>query len=625
MGDFRTPMAVNHRISQSSSLGKLDGVYGLRQPGFAPHPVLKHRQQQRTELRRSASLVLSQNRSPAISAARDAERPLDPAEWSADVNPSTPLRPLKGVNWPSWMHPTFMNEVPPRLEDCRMKLAAVERELSRYSKAAGGSGFRAVKQQHELPAWVQDYEGLYGQQALGGKSFSLMESERPLSGSFGMGEPAPEPLAASWPSPEGAEGPEVQLEDGEVELDDEDLPGQLSQLQTELLQLDIKWQAVDDDRQSAKQQRDELESRLETCREQEHELTTRVADLGSQVKEAEAEKQTLCGSLSVSEEKAQELRRRLGTLELGEKTLQAQASGLLARLQTLQGEASEMQARLCRDGEAQQSTECHSSPINDLAIDQATSMELFEIEERKKVKAELEFMRSAAQKRQADLEKELAAATERHSLAEAELERVSLLAKESTDVPPTGTGQADEDTGGHSPLACDAGTPLANTSPGFPSESPAFEAEIPSKSIAAGTEKASVHSCQGAEGPSAAAIPELVFVTDLTPIDEQPTVQPGGMLSQEPSFPAKCQVHLATNELCLQALTPVGPLCSAPLASIVATRLENSTGTFVEIELEGFTEGPVRLATTDEHAASALVAALGIPDRVPPGFGIGLS
>jgi len=606
------PGSLHRRMPQVKSHTKLDGVYGLRQPGFSPHPVLRHRievapavgfpdkaglgerrQQQRNDLRRSASLVLGQSKSSAstVAVVHDAERTSPHfAEWSAGTTPQGPLQSLRGPYWPKWSQPAFMDDLPPRLEDCRARLAAAEYELDRYSKAAGGSGFRAVKQQHELPAWTQAFSETDVLQPL-----STVEPP-PGSGRPGMREPAPEPPLAT--SLLGAEGDEEAELRGTAESDgDEELPKQLLVLESQLLELDAKWQAVDKDKQDAQRRRDELAVSLGTSKAQEDGLSSQQLTLKSRLKEVETEAEALCKNLSVSESDAQVLRGQLGTLESREQLLQAQATALYSRLYVSEGDALELRELLAerlRAAEAEVHRPAHEASAEQLAANRKAEGEVH-----KWFDLQLAAQRAAAGRREADLMKALAAATQRHTLAEEALEagrkRAAVL-------------RAEEDA---RRAAARAGAPSRPETPFGPwpgsdiDEARPVSADHVSDDWLAGL---GVH----------AVIPELLFTANLD-VAGEPSSAHGHR-----RWPTHCQLDLVRNELRLQALAPYGAACELPLQGLAAVAWPPPGGgppNVVELQLPQ-QEGPnlgLCLAAPDARAAGAVAAALTLPDRVPPG------
>lgn len=130
--------------------------------------------------------------------------------------------------------------------------------------------------------------------------------------------------------------------------------------------------------------------------------------------------------------------------------------------------------------------------------------------------------------------------------------------------------------------------------------------------------------------PNLATVPELIFIGEVDRCE--------GHESEEfyldstccSLSPARCQIDLVLNEILLVPLGPVGPTRKIPLASIRSFVQPQALRSAVDLELEAdaFSEvtrssGPadkmLRLATWDEQAASALIAAISSPNRVMPG------
>mmetsp|Transcript_72432 Transcript_72432/g.223820 ORF Transcript_72432/g.223820 Transcript_72432/m.223820 type:complete len:397 (+) Transcript_72432:835-2025(+) len=382
---------------------------------------------------------------------------------------------------------------------------------------------------------------------------------------------------------------------------------------------------------------------LEASLAGERDLQSQLAALGSDVEGKESEARALSGHLSVSEGKAEELRRQLGTLEVRERTLQMETGLLKTRLAAIEGETSELQGRLHQYDGAQEVLRGQSSVASELLMDEAAEIELAESEMRKMLAAELEAQRAAAGRRQADLESALAAATERHSLAEAELERLAVADHSSAPEGPTPT--AVEDDSAEEPPVCAkgeasapvveapaerAGESSSSGAEGATAQAAGAPVENGRESVTSGAEEVVVHTPSGV--PHSAPIPSLVFVSDTACGNDEPDDPQGGWQSSTAPLPAKCQINLAGNELCLQGLAPLGPLHIVPLDSILsAARPESPAGSVVELELgallggAGAGAGLLRLSANDAHAASALLGALSLPNRVPPGFALGPS
>jgi len=566
------PALLHQKLPHVTSNAKIQGVYSLRQPGFSPHPALRHRQLQRNGLRRSASLVLARSQSPATCGAHvlvpsDVDRQLL-ADWPAELAQHGPLEMLRG--WSKAPRPAIAEEVNPCIEDCRTRIAAVDRELERFNVVA------------KVPVL----------QPLGSSLLSAQAEKPSTSSSFGLGEPAPEPpLAGSFSSAEKCEailGDEMQgIDDFSSE---EDLPAQLSVLEHQLLELDSKWQAVDEDRRHAQQQRDELATSLEARVAREAALESQVAALTTRLEEAEAKAKALSADLGVSEGEAQALRGRLEALERREQVLRYQANTLHAKLFVSCSEAEELHDRL---GAARRGQEAAAAGLREAEDAQQEAAERQAAAAagslaglRAQLSEELLAERAAAELREAALREALAAAEGRHVLAE-------------------------------EALAARAAVPE-------PAEALATLAAIPASE--ATTE------LDALAAPSFAGVPELLFASQLP--------AQGGLV---PALqPVRCHFDFARSELRLQALAPTGPPCTLPLGHISSVARPESPRGVVDLELlspQGLTpqaphsscspQGPrspellasrrLRLAAANEHAASTLVAAISLPGRVLPG------
>mmetsp|Transcript_25280 Transcript_25280/g.58921 ORF Transcript_25280/g.58921 Transcript_25280/m.58921 type:complete len:559 (+) Transcript_25280:71-1747(+) len=552
------PSTLRQGMPHITSHAQLDGIYGLSQPGYSPHPVLRFRQQQRGELHKSASLVLAQSKQ------------ID--EWSADRTLPGPLQSLKGAYWPKWSPPAFVDKVPPRIDDCRVQLAAAERELDRYSDMYFGK---------------------------------LQPLQAVSSGSF-LNEPAPEPTLSV--SGEGTEPAEVSLLEGmstgtgESGLE-EDLPSQLSVLEAQLHELDKKWQGVDEDRQTAREDCAELISYLTASEAYESDLKSQVSELESRLQQVADDSDNLRSELSGSKSEAEALRRHLAGLDARERVLHSQATALCAQLYTSESTVLELHSQVTQASsvhlellaeEVRAASEALTPQHSSRELQQA--LQAAEEQERARMVRELAAERAVMEKRGATLEEELAAATLRHGLVE---EAAESLRRERAEEARAAAAQ--ERLAFHDRQQAEL-TPAQRhvlDLPQFVISEP--EAERLTEPSAA----------DGVAASMQAAIPQLLFVEDL---DDMARVHAGGA-----GLPAICQVNLASNELRLQPLEPSGSSRKVPLASIAAVSRPPSSQGVVEFELVGG-DGQLRLTTADEHSAIALVAAASVPDRVLPGF-----
>lgn len=657
-------------ISQGhSSHSKLEGVYNRRQPGSSPHPALKHRQQQRNELRRSASLVLAKNQRGTCDAM---DGPLPPfADWVTD--PSRHSTSAQGKSRGSGSD--FLEDLPPRLEDCLQRLAAADRELERcrnqqaYSMSSPANNrYRAARSEEPVMAAAsslqrQDSGGVSadGASAAARESPSRAGSSQQLgkpkpgtpqqpdnkpfsSGSVGIGEPAPEPPMANNVSFSGLDIPlDADFDDyadgsdkegdqlgGGPSVIAEDLTGSIEEA---LLELDSKWQAVDRERTAVQSQRDDLAGRLSASEAREGSLDSQLRTLDAKLQEATNDIQVLRKKLGVSEQASQALKTRIGDLESREDALQIQANQLTTQLSASHSEVEKLTADLVevetsRDlhqNRAKAESEAHAEKAQRAAKDQESTTRRAEVAEKaleeaqaalaaerhireqsasaaakeasqKAIDLETEGQRLAA--REKKLEKELAAARERTRVAEEEMEAMRVAKDEALKARESRQEEAQAKL----------------VAP--PDEAAALE----------NADSFDIFSMEAMGIPSLAAIPSLLFAADMPPATE---ACDGEQQDFPTLLPTQCMVDLMSNEIRLQTLTPIGPTRRVKLQSIDSiTRPESPSGT-VDLELvDDSAAAPhtlqrLRLRAVDEHCASALIAAISMPNRVMPGGMLG--
>jgi len=125
--------------------------------------------------------------------------------------------------------------------------------------------------------------------------------------------------------------------------------------------------------------------------------------------------------------------------------------------------------------------------------------------------------------------------------------------------------------------------------------------------------------------PNISAIPELLFV-------EEPS-KAASSSSGTILVPVSCRIELSSNQLTLQMLGPAGDPRSIAFEDVDCIDRPDSHTGVVDLDIRASAGAGaasaatkperLRLVAPDEHAASALVAAINLPDRVAPGCTLG--
>lgn len=553
--------------------------------------------------------------------------------------------------WPKGLQPLFFDEIQPRLEECREKISAVDRDL-------GG---------------------------LMGLEVSSTGSSLPAHGSSA--------------EPESEVSPAARLRSASAEHGgdlDEEVADTLAKLETELLALHGKWRAVDEDRYQAEKKSSDLARRLSSSEARAEALAAKVAALGGRMAEADREQQALRTKLGVSEAEVQALRSRVETGRCREQVLGVQNDTLHARLYVSQSEQESLrqdldqqewssallEERLCETEAERERQAQQRAFVAKQAADKV----------RDELEAKLATERVAAEQRERELKLALATMSLRQKAAEEQLKRLNgagipepprwfrsavptLLTRRKRIthdlMPPPGfldegeaeavEGKAGNPEGSGSPEGRAAvAAPDVGSSAAIGREAgtlPAVEGQAAAAAVEG--DRAAAFAEAGKEGKEDqgtdgydlaldedaaeallaifgdtgvyAGVPELLFAAGLGPLPEDQSV--AGRLSGAKYMPASCKVDVFKNSLCLQALGPVGPLQKIPLARVGGiSRPEGMPGS-VDLDLAA-ADGPsagagtlnqseltprrLRLAAHDEDAASALVAAISMPERIKP-------
>mmetsp|Transcript_90421 Transcript_90421/g.165907 ORF Transcript_90421/g.165907 Transcript_90421/m.165907 type:complete len:621 (-) Transcript_90421:82-1944(-) len=590
-------------VPQTTSHGSLEGVYKQRQPGcspWAPGTERRPRQQQRTSLRRSASLVLGQahgdisvsDNAGYRSGASYPSEPLSQADRMPTVeHPSEHDEhgyPV-GRGWPKWSdQPSLLREMPARLEGCRQRLAAADWELrncnvvtgqaSKTSPEADYSGEIGLLQRHldeackDVPPWHSDEET---------KPQSPWEPpSSSATASFALGEPAPEP-----PLPPSSAGWEAAPNAADLAFADEalataaeehsqDLRLQLSTIEERLFELDKKWQAAERERIEASRANRELQSRLLAVEDRERKLQVRLDN-------EKAESKALRKTIGVSEGEAQATRAQLDVITGKEAILHNQVNYLQARIYASEGDNQVLQQRL---DESDQDKEALTERLHAAELDNQALIEKEALAEKASREARDGMAEQIAHLREAVDEARMELASEKIKVVSAERSSSELREQlqAALDRPPPPKPEAtllhSETDLDHKDFMTHKLTVLLTSSVGPPLPVRAAEEEA-----ADGIEK------------------------------RRPALRP-----------AQCQVDTVLEEVRLVPLGAVGPACVIPFKEIMQViRDDNEFSLDIEWSRESDKEGTsmqrVMLDTTDEQSLGAIIAALNMKSRIAPG------
>lgn len=607
-------MPARRGMPHTTSVGTLEGVYKQRQPGCSPlAPALdrRPRPQQRTSLRRSASLVLGQAHGQmAVSDGGDRgaiypPESLPPLEGALPPVERSKEPPEHGYpvarGWPKWSEqPILLKEMPARLEGCRQKLAAADRELKQsMAKGSRGSpemeyGEIGLLQRHlddackEPPGWHCDEDGYLNPRTatFGGDNPLYSKPTSPLqppsssaTASFALGEPAPEP-----PLPPSSSGWEAG-HTGDLHFVDEalavaadeqvqDLRTQLTSIESQLLELDNKWRSAERERVEAKRSQRDLESKLSASEDRERKLSSRLD-------KTQAESQALRTTLGVSEGEARAMRTQLTTCESKEHILHNQVNALHARIYSAEGDNHVLRDRLEVNEQGQE----------------ALAERLKAAEDTNEAMAEREAIaeQAAREAKHADAE-EIAQLKEAIADARMELacEKCRTVSAERCSTELREALQAALDRPAPAPVL---GHLL--------SQETDLEDRVQDFAPHKLTMYLSSHISQRS--------------TEDAPSDDAPHDPRIGLR------PAQCQVDSVHEELRLVPLGVVGPMVVIPFKEIASiTKDDNEFAVGIEWASAG--QSPkevimqnVLLDTTDEGSLSAIIAALNMKNRIQPG------
>jgi hypothetical protein len=626
-----------YAYSFSPPPGKLESVYRRRQPGFEgcnSHPILRKRQQQRSDLHRSASLVLA----PPTQA---------PAAELPGIVEATAL----------------FNQIPARLESCRQRLLAAEVELERVHLQGNSELFAAS-----------------------GTSAPVANADRPSS----SGELASEPPVVSEENADADS--DVESWSGPDSGGSGGIPVQLAAVEDRLVALGSKWWNLEQDRTNMVRLRDELSTELAASKAREealiaqlqalvhrqHSLETDAKTLRTNLGVSEAQTQVLTKKLGVSEKEAKDLQAQLITAGSRENILHTQVTSLHSQLYASQSDAEDLRhrlgmAKLSKEALAdfkRQVEETHAREVekkNDhIATLQSTAQNREEVLQSQVTdlqsqlytsKSEAEDLRhqlGSAELGQEALAERLQSAEQRSAAAAQECTALKQLLQRSEHEALKNAEAAKQSTANIQTKSVDA--PQAATAPMGMKKASIGEAQfveelaererVYQRVIAQQVVSAVVVRTMAklfgepdvsAEGTNSrsfddpaerfqnvAHIPELLFISDLGPIGTYADAADEDDEAYASRKPAKCQIDLDLHELRIQVLRPAGPSRKIKLHDVVSAERPDSSDATIDLELESSntdSKGPYRLriAAADEAAVHTLLGAISVTTRVAPG------
>jgi len=499
--------------------------------------------------------------------------------------------------------------------DRPMKMSRSEPTLS-----VGGSGFRVVKKQQEYP-WTRSpaLEPLYSN-AFEKTYVDQQETQsRSHQSSFQetcVPEPAPEPrLGMSLTKFEGF-GLDAH---GDAEVSEENLRTQMSAIESQLMDLDGHWQAVDRERHALQLESAELSRNLTASRDREVELDTELRATQRNLEEAMAEVRLLKKNMATLEGESATLRSQRDALEHREGVVGAQVDSLHASLYDSRSKVEELQQRL--DQKEQERT-----MIAELLRETEDAAERRKVDEAVLQRPhESEQAADSMHRRIRDLEAEVNRQREGEASADSMHKRIREL---EAEVDRHGKEEAMQ-----TQLRNDLQSKLLQADTGLSeaqrrvaaAEATQVQLQQAAKDSEARDETAFWEDLLESSAPS--SIPELLFVEELTEPSKATSSSSGVRL-----VPASCRIELGSKQLSLQMLGPVGGPRSIALVDVECIDRSDSNTGVVDLDIRpsvgaGAASAAtkperLRLVALDEHAASAFVAAI-LPDRVVPGCNLG--
>jgi len=567
------------KSKQSASAGSL-GVYSQRQPGFTTHPALRPARlkidRSSEELQRWGGLVVG-DRGLKDSEAHDGpSKPAPGKAWGTIELPAEPESPTTALmsSWPKWARPGFLEEVPPRLEQCRKRLREAEHELRR---AEANGGVFEIHDAAPLQASVA--------------AVQLDDAGR------GMEQTDLEPKG----------GMDLPLNSGE----DDELQADLDAMEAQMDSLDAKLQAVGQDQLLAKQRRQEQNEKKHGALKDHQQYATVLA---ARVLHAEAE-----GKRALELIKA--LRSKLGVSEGAVKGLRTTLSQAKAELQgqlsTARAVAADFRDKLLA---AEQAQDVIQERVWELEEANENLVSRSHFAERR-----LEELEACQKTRQFEQEDEKESGDQ---LLEEVREQLGLKSKETEEL------MADKQSAAFEMQALQEqlgqalehlGQALAGNTQSAACEIQALQEQLAQALARPAAADATVQQdvpqdfggweFHEASSSCLSNVPQVLLVRGL-----------GSQAADSTLFAAKCRMDRDTQELALQPLRPCGPPQMIPLSSVVAIHeigpadnMLSEEGVSLEVQNESSTL-TIQLLAVNKESAHELLTALCDDTRLHPGF-----
>jgi len=536
-----------------------------------------------------------------------------------------------GRGWPRGLRPLFVDELPPRLEDCRGKIAALDRDLGRLA------GDKVDSVVNSLGSGASHADELDSE---------VSHSARKRLSISGGSEREPEAVH------------------------NEDLAETLSGLEKQLLSLHSSWREVDEDRHRVEMQRDTLAMRAKASHDKTEAMGAEAATLRARLAELKLQREALRTRLGVSEADVKASQPLVEAAEERVQALATRSNDLCARLYTLQSDVETLQRRAQAEELGRAVFRQHEAERKQRQ--QAAAMAAEKV--RGQFELQLAKERRAAEQRERELKLAIANVAQQQKAAEESIKR---LTGEGAPAPPRWFRSAVPQmltrrkrfAHGLMPAA----VPASSGEPPAP-EPPALDMDTPPEK-----ERPAGLADHGGQLPehltsSSSAGQESHFAEEVAPGDEGlpdggadeglaldpeglallEVMMGAGMQTTAPELlhvsglpsatgsqsalgtegdagfvPATCKVDLAEKNLCLQVLQPSGQLQKISLMNInTITRPDDARGA-VDVDVMAAAEGSapqlaaksrrLRISAGDEDGASALCAGISLPDRILPG------
>lgn len=308
----------------STTASILEGVYKRRQPGYSPHPaLLRAKQGPLLSGIGDGGSPISRKINGSVSQFESVNAGKPNLAWATlDLKREDIAAGVKGL--PKWARPAFLQEVPPRLEDCRQRLVAAERELRQLEVAAAAEESRQwevpMHDSIHLPPLVGKKAAAYVHLSPGAQSMLYPRTQNSSV------EPAPEP-----PMQEPQESGHFPHGFG-VNGDEEELTLHLDALEEQMEKLDAKWSHVDDSRRRNVRAKSRLQASLEESEAVGRSLKSDLSRTTAVLHETKKLAEDLRDHLGVFEAENAELRTYLQASQAQEVKLAGEAAVLAAQV-----------------------------------------------------------------------------------------------------------------------------------------------------------------------------------------------------------------------------------------------------------------------------------------------------